>query len=143
MEVRYYKGERIPLKPHDCTESNTCTFCRREKRRFISALNSHKAQTPMHTPPDKCPKCGAKLEGCSAGDWVFYECGTRLSNGSCLHSDLCLMTQRAQNGEERAEKWKKVATIQRDRIGCGCGPDTCVDCDNALDAYDKLLSEEQ
>ena len=49
MEVRYYKGERIPWKPHDCTESNTCAFCRREKRRFISALNSHKAQTPMHT----------------------------------------------------------------------------------------------
>ena len=147
LEVRYYKGERIPWKPHDCTESNTCTFCRREKRRFISALNSHKAQTPMHTPPDKCPKCGAPLEK-DVQDIPTYSCGVQIltcQDGESIlcPSALCLMTQRAQKAEERAEKWKKVAGEFMDWFRackeCRDTPPVC----KTMEAYDKLLSEEQ
>jgi len=95
------------------------------------------------TPPDKCPKCGAKLEGCSSGDWVFFKCGTRASVGASLHSELCLMTQRAQRAEERAEKWKKVAGEFMDWFRackeCRDTPPVC----KTMEAYDKLLSEEQ
>ena len=122
MEVRYYKGERIPWKPHDCTESNTCTFCRREKRRFISALNSHKAQTPMHTPPDKCPKCGSVATGADRdlftnAPLIFnFNCESKQDalSGDIHESRLCMAWQRAQKAEG---KLKQVETFCQHRAG--------------------------
>lgn len=60
------------------------------------------------TTPDKCPKCGAEtLESQS----YLWSCG----RDKLVPEDtkLCLMTQRAQRAEARAEKWKEAAINYR------------------------------
>jgi hypothetical protein len=40
LGVRYYKGEEIPWQVHDCSESDSCKFCRWMKRQFIARVKS-------------------------------------------------------------------------------------------------------
>lgn len=40
LGVRFYKGERVPWIPHDCTESNSCSFCRNRKRTMAAKSKS-------------------------------------------------------------------------------------------------------
>lgn len=52
--VRTYRGETIPWKVHDCTESNSCTFCRAQKRKFVEEWKK-KNPRPMNEPNTKNP----------------------------------------------------------------------------------------
>lgn len=54
--VRFYRGEPIPWKVHDCDESNSCSFCRAEKRKFAAAWkakNSQVRENPQVTDEDR------------------------------------------------------------------------------------------
>lgn len=67
----------------------------------------------MNTPPDKCPKCGAKLELLLL-NVTGYRCGTEaFSDGMVSESQCCLMTQRAQRAEEHAKELEfKLQRVQ-------------------------------
>jgi hypothetical protein len=38
--VRFYKGKPVPWIVHDCDETNSCRFCRRQKREFAKSLSA-------------------------------------------------------------------------------------------------------
>ena len=65
----------------------------------------------MHTPPDKCPKCGAPLDY----NGVTLYCGSWFdASGKLQEGTACKLAQRAQKAEG---KLKQVETFCQKRAG--------------------------
>lgn len=48
--VCWYRGQRVPWVPHDCTETNSCSFCRRKKREFAALFKAKNPAKKKVTP---------------------------------------------------------------------------------------------
>ena len=63
------------------------------------------------TTDDKCPKCGADLDGPESHDWAIFDCGTVVDYRGVTEADTCLRRQIAALKAELAEAREKMGQV--------------------------------